>query len=148
MPSVQDAILRATMKVEDFMWWNYPPKVLDHARRMKDGRYSWREIAAYLYRIGFPFYEPEMLRLAVLAADRGEDRPPERLVEQRRESAPPLPPRPHPRSSIPASPAANPKQLAESYRVAWSERFPDKPWPGDKIAIRALMRAERRRPIT
>jgi hypothetical protein len=136
------------MKVEDVMWWNYPPKALNLARNMKDGRYSWHEIANYLYRVGFPFFEPDMLRMAVLAADRSGWQPGDHPVKRRRPDPELPPPKPQPKQPDPAPPAPDLEQLADSYRAAWEERFPGKPWPGDAVGIRTLMREQRRGPAS
>ena len=128
-------------------WWTFDPKALSIAERMRRTN-GWSNIAKHLYRVGFPPYEPEELRLAVLDYENLADRPPTprkylvkpaarstRASKTPRKAAqsPTIPPPP----SLPA-----PEALEETYRDAWAQDFPSEPWPGIGRALRRLRRRD------
>jgi hypothetical protein len=130
-------------------WWTFDEKALSIAARMRP-KAGWREISNYLYRSGFPPYDPEVLRLAVLDL---RDRP---SLGPRTRHQPKPPPR-SPNKDVPAGPSRpppkapvkvdlpSPEALEKTYQDAWSDQFPGEPWPGIDRAIRILMKKDRGR---
>ncbi len=126
--------------VDEVKWWQYPPEGIALAAKMKAQGHFWDYIAKFLYvRYECPYYDPEWLGRAVRAAQKAENRPPAKRPERRR-ATPPIPEAPRV-PSMPEGPPLPPVDL----QADWAKAFPDIPWPGEKDALPALMRADRRR---
>lgn len=125
---------------DEVKWWQYPPEVLALAEKMKAQGHFWDYIAKFLYlRFESPYYDPDWLGRAVLAAQRAENRRPMRPPERSR-ATPLIPPTPR-QPPVPEESPLPPVDL----QADWTKEFPDLPWPGEKEALPALMRAARRR---
>jgi hypothetical protein len=147
-------------------WWDYPVDALELAARVKrDRRLFWREVAAYLARVGYPLFDSEGLAEAVKDFEKyAEDSPSTNLRRGAKlkpewggpfgtkpgsappgstsgaPKAPPTAPPPTPLAKMP-TPAA----IAQSFHDDWAKEFPGEPWPGDEEGIRRLLRAARAR---
>jgi hypothetical protein len=134
-------------------WYNFPWKALSIASRLRTrwGRpetpRTWRRIVEYLHRSGFPAFDAEKLRLAVLDFDdRAEPRNDPHPVQFRSSEE-----EQSPASIESSSPPADPVQpktredVDASWKEAWGQEFPDEPWPGIEKAIVLLQRKARPR---
>ena len=164
----------------DPSWYNFPTKVLSNANRLRvqwgrpETPGTWRRIVDYLHRAGFPAYDAEKLRLAVLDFNDRFDTvdPPEHSKSIYRGPANRSPPHPareasssrvvdvppeegassDPQHSEPPVPepvrAKSREEVDASWEAAWAEEFPGEVWPGVEKAILLIQekaRQQRRR---
>lgn len=129
----------------DQTWYNFPWKALSMASRLRvqwgrpETPTTWRRIVDYLHRSGFPAFDAEKLRVAVLDF---EERP--QVLGDRHAGGGDRALRPT-SSSRETPPPKTRDDVDASWKDAWRQEFPDEPWPGASEAIAILQRKVRQK---